>query len=128
MATNFFELTVKELVESIEQRRYFLPSIQREFVWGTDRIEKLFDSLMRGFPIGSFLFWQVPSNKVDDFQFYEFIRNYHALNNRHNTVANLNGNIVPFQAILDGQQRMTSLYIGLKGSFAEKLKYLKKIM
>ena len=126
MATNFFELTVKELVESIEQRRYFLPSIQREFVWGTDRIEKLFDSLMRGFPIGSFLFWQVPSNKVDDFQFYEFIRNYHALNNRHNTVANLNGNIVPFQAILDGQQRMTSLYIGLKGSFAEKLKYLKK--
>ena len=70
-------ITVKTLVEGIENRKYFLPSIQREFVWGTNRIEKLFDSLMRDFPIGSFLFWEVPPEKVNDFQFYEFLRDYH---------------------------------------------------
>lgn len=115
-------LTVKELVDGIESRKYFLPSIQREFVWGTERIEKLFDSLMKGFPIGSFLFWEIPVEKSADFTFYEFIRNYHQRNQKHNPIANLKGNVTPFQAILDGQQRMTSLYIGLKGSYAEKLK------
>ena len=115
-------LTVKELVDGIESRKYFLPSIQREFVWGTERIEKLFDSLMKGFPIGSFLFWEIPVEKSTDFTFYEFIRNYHQRDQKHNPIANLKGNVTPFQAILDGQQRMTSLYIGLKGSYAEKLK------
>ena len=48
-------ISVKELVEGIN-KKYYLPSIQREFVWDTDRIARLFDSLMKGFPIGSFLF------------------------------------------------------------------------
>ena len=120
-------ITVQTLVEGIENRKYFLPSIQREFVWGTERIEKLFDSLMRDLPIGSFLFWEVPPEKVDDFQFYEFLRDYHELNHRHNNLAEFKENEkYPFQAILDGQQRMTSLYIGLKGSFSEKIKYKSK--
>ena len=74
-------ISVKELVEGIRDRKYFLPSIQREFVWGTDRIAMLFDSLMKGFPIGSFLFWEVPKDKIEDFSFYEFIRDFHALDN-----------------------------------------------
>ena len=89
-------LTVKELVDGIESRKYFLPSIQREFVWGTDRIEKLFDSLMKGFPIGSFLFWEIPVEKSADFTSYEFIRNYHQRNQKHNPIANLKGNVTPF--------------------------------
>ena len=119
-------ISVKELVEGIRDKKYYLPSIQREFVWDTDRIAKLFDSLMKGFPIGSFLFWEVPKNKIEDFSFYEFIRDFHALKNKHNTVANITANSNPFVAILDGQQRMTSLYIGLMGSYAEKLKHKRK--
>ena len=119
-------ISVKELVEGIRDGKYFLPSIQREFVWDTDRIARLFDSLMKGFPIGSFLFWEVPKNKIEDFCFYEFIREFHPLKNRHNQGAPLTTTSTPFFAILDGQQRMTSLYIGLMGSYAEKLKHKRK--
>ena len=68
-------ISVKELVEGIN-RKYYLPSIQREFVWDTDRIARLFDSLMKGFPIGSFLFWEVPKDKIEDFRFYEFMKKF----------------------------------------------------
>lgn len=127
MAKSAFQtpLTIKELLEGINQN-YFLPSIQREFVWGTEKITKLFDSLMRGYPIGSFLFWEVSANNTAKYQFYEFIRLYHELTRKHNDEANLTGKNKNIQAILDGQQRITSLYIGLKGSYSEKLKRKKK--
>ena len=113
-------LTINKAIQNIDTKKYFLPSIQREFVWNPQQIEKLFDSLMRGYPISTFLFWEVPKNKVKEFQFYEFLRDYHQLNNRHNTKASLSGSD-DITAILDGQQRLTSLYIALKGSYAYKL-------
>ena len=118
-------ISVKELVEGIN-KKYYLPSIQREFVWETDRIAKLFDSLMQGFPIGSFLFWEVPKDKIEEFSFYKFMETFHALNDTHNKPAHLLASDFPVTAILDGQQRMTSLYIGLMGTYAEKLKYKRK--
>lgn len=113
-------ITIKEAIENVDKKNYLLPAIQREFVWGARQIERLFDSLMRDYPISSFLFWQVDKNNIDNYQFYEFVRNFHERDNRHNPKANLSGNdnII---AILDGQQRLTSLYIGLKGSYAFKL-------
>ena len=59
-------LTINNVIQEIDSKRYLLPSIQREFVWGTDQIEKLFDSLMRDYPIRSFLFWKVPKGKTND--------------------------------------------------------------
>ena len=50
---------VAKILEGIHSSQYVLPAIQREFVWKPDQIEKLFDSLMRGYPIGAFLFWKV---------------------------------------------------------------------
>jgi uncharacterized protein with ParB-like and HNH nuclease domain len=70
-------ITIKTAIESIEKNQYVLPSIQREFVWGTDQIETLFDSLMRDYPISTFLFWKVEKNRINDFQFYEFLNKYH---------------------------------------------------
>ncbi|MBR1580629.1 MAG: DUF262 domain-containing protein [Selenomonadaceae bacterium] len=125
-------ITVKELIDGIDgvgglesTKKYFLPSLQREFVWKPIQIERLFDSLMRQFPIGSFLFWQVPKEKFGDFTFYEFLRDYHELNKRHNDEAKLDGIGHAIDAVLDGQQRMNSLYIGLKGSYAAKRKYFR---
>jgi uncharacterized protein with ParB-like and HNH nuclease domain len=113
-------ITIKEAVENIHSRKYLLPAIQREFVWSTDQIEVLFDSLMRDYPIGSFLFWYVSRENTGDYEFYEFIREYSELNARHNPKANINGN-EDIITVLDGQQRLTALYIGLKGSYAYKL-------
>lgn len=113
-------ITIKDAIEKIHSRKYFLPAIQREFVWNTEQIEILFDSLMRDYPIGSFLFWYVPKENSKDYEFYEFIRDYSELDSRHNPKANING-LDDIITILDGQQRLTALYIGLRGTYAYKL-------
>lgn len=113
-------VTIKEAIENIHKKNHLLPAIQREFVWGTDQIERLFDSLMRDYPINSFLFWEVEKKNISNYQFYEFVREYHERDNTHNPKANLGGES-GITAILNGQQRLTSLYIGLKGTYAYKL-------
>lgn len=115
-------ITIKEAIEKIKGNEYYLPAIQREFVWKPEQIEILFDSLMRDYPIGSFLFWSVGKENIGDYQFYEFIREYHEKNTTHNPKANIIDED-KITAILDGQQRLTALYIGMKGTYAYKLPY-----
>lgn len=117
-------ITISEVINDIHSKKYLLPSIQREFVWSQDQITMLFDSLMRDYPINSFLFWKIPKEKASEFKFYEFLRDYHQKDNRHNPKANINGS-EDIMAVLDGQQRLTSLYIALKGSYASKIAYKK---
>jgi len=112
-------ITVKEAVNSIRLHKYLLPAIQREVVWDTEQIERLFDSLMRDYPIGSFLFWLVEKANTGNYQFYEFIRDFHQRDKAHNAKANVTGQDDVI-GILDGQQRLTSLYLGLLGSYAYK--------
>jgi len=88
-------------------------------VWTCDQIEKLFDSLMRDYPIGSFLFWRVDRQNSGNYQFYEFMRDFSDWDNRHNQKANVTGQ-EDITGILDGQQRLTALYLGLMGSYAYK--------
>ncbi len=115
-------ITIKKAIENIKKRHYVLPSIQREFVWGTEQIETLFDSIMRNYPISTFLFWKVDKNKIKDFQFYEFLKKYHEKDHRHNIKADLEDD-ADIIVLLDGQQRMTSLYIALTGTYADKKRY-----
>ena len=118
-------ISIREVVEGIHQRRYVLPAIQREFLWTTDQITRLFDSLMRGYPIGSFLFWRVDAKSCDKYQFYNFLANYHERDEKHNSPASITGE-QGVTAILDGQQRLTSLYIGLRGTYASKTKHKRR--
>lgn len=115
-------VTVRQAIERIHRRDYVLPAIQREFVWRPDQIVRLFDSLLKGFPIGSFLFWEIRGENQADYQFYYFLPRYHERDSTRNPKANLSGS-GDVTAVLDGQQRLTSLYIGLKGSYAEKTPY-----
>jgi hypothetical protein len=118
-------ITIRDAIHRIQQREYLLPGIQREFVWQPEQICRLFDSLVRGYPIGSFLFWRVNEEHKADYQFYEFIRDYHAQGARHNPKAN----VLPaggLTAVLDGQQRLTSLYLGLLGTHTERRKHARK--
>ncbi|MCH3950454.1 MAG: DUF262 domain-containing protein [Acidaminococcus sp.] len=116
-------LTIAEVMNDISANKYVLPSIQREYVWSTEQIETLFDSLMRDYPIGTFLFWEINKDHVKDYDFYGFIRNYHENKNVHNQKLDLKGSN-GVTAVLDGQQRLTSIYLGLKGTYAYKLKYM----
>lgn len=114
-------ITIREAVSAIRRRDYLLPTIQREFVWTAEKTETLFDSLMRGYPVGSFLFWKVAPESSQRYKFYEFMQDFHALTKKH---------LAPFEiaeqkqltVVLDGQQRLTSLTIGLLGYRADKEK------
>ena len=66
-------ITIKEALDNIHRHRYALPAIQRELVWSQRQITRLFDSLMRGYPIGAFLFWRVESENLKQYQFYDFM-------------------------------------------------------
>jgi uncharacterized protein with ParB-like and HNH nuclease domain len=115
-------MPIKELVRDIEN--YYLPAIQREFIWSPSKIESLFDSLMRGFPIGTFLFWDVSEPRIHEFTFFELIKNFDVRYSRYKKA-----NLVAKKAckgILDGQQRIMSILIGLIGSYTEKIKYKRK--
>ena len=111
-------ITIKAALDAIQGNDYVLPAIQREFTWKPDQICRLFDSLMQGFPIGSFLFWKVQPKESQNYTWYGILREYHQLNSRFCPVLNLPER--GLTAILDGQQRLTSLNIGLRGSHAEK--------
>lgn len=115
-------LSVEEMLGKIHERKYLMPAIQREFVWNARQIAKLIDSLMRGYPIGSFLLWEVEPVTARTYTFYEFLTHYHERDTPYAekaTVPSATGTT----AVLDGQQRLTSLNIALYGSYAEKKKY-----
>lgn len=112
--------TIHETLRLIAERKYVLPAIQREFVWKPDQICKLFDSLMQGYPFGTFLLWQLEAKNTGQYKFYEFVRHYHERDNPHCPPLEdqPNGSLT---AVLDGQQRLTALNIGLRGSMTLKL-------
>ncbi|MER8387051.1 DUF262 domain-containing protein [Mesorhizobium sp. M1380] len=111
--------TIAEALGRIQTKSYVLPAIQREFVWKPEQIERLFDSLMQGYPFGTFLFWTVEAATSGKFKFYDFVLNYHQRDAAHcPELGKIHHQSVT--AVLDGQQRLTALNIGLRGSMAIK--------
>ena len=113
-------ITIREAIDHIHNNRFLLPAIQREFVWWPHQIEKLFDSLMRGYPIGSFLFWRVDPETAGNYSFYHFITDYDE-RKPHNLPHGAPSTVPGLKAVLDGQQRLTALNVGLYGSGKWKL-------
>ncbi|WP_135365022.1 DUF262 domain-containing protein [Halosimplex halophilum] len=121
-------------------RSILLPAIQREFVWDADQIIRLFDSLMQEYPIGAFLVWHLNGEAAQDEMKYQFIQHYiedsvhpdepeFEQMRYHNKKIREEDEIdLPSEQdlILDGQQRLTAFYIGLKGTFTEKQKYAQR--
>lgn len=118
----FESISIKQAISDIENNKIFLPPIQREFVWKKEQIINLFDSLYRKYPIGNCIFWNLESKTSRNYQLYKFIKEcsedkkIKILNER---VPNnlLNQNVF---AVVDGQQRLTSLFIGLAGVLKHK--------
>lgn len=111
--------TIKALIEKVAAKEYILPAIQREFVWKPEQICQLFDSLLQGYPFGTFLFWKIKPENRNLYQFYDFVQDYHQRDNPHcKRLTELPEQ--EFVAVLDGQQRMTALNIGLRGSYSWK--------
>ena len=110
-------ITIRQAIHRIQKNEYLLPAFQREYVWSSYQVENLFDSLMKGYPISSMLFWKVKDEAKNAYKFYKILDKYVEKYHIHNDAFNTN-QVNDFHAILDGQQRLTSLYIGLCGSYA----------
>lgn len=113
--------TIASALREIQAQELILPAIQREYVWEADQIVALFDSVMRGYPVGGFLSWKVEPETIEQFKFYGFLKDYSRYDNFHCPVLD----VPPTKsvtAVLDGQQRLTSLNIGLRGSFADRVR------
>ena len=113
---SYIPKTISEVVLEYINKTTYLPAIQREYVWEPDGIEKLFDSIMGNYPISSFLFWKIREEKKNLWTAYNFFSHFDK-GDPHNVDANLAGVNQDIYLVLDGQQRLTSLYIGLKGSY-----------
>ena len=128
MSSGFKEpITIKDALDKIYRREFLLPAIQRKFTWSSNQIEMLFDSILRGYPINSFMLWKISdANIKSSYKFYEFITAYREFFDENNKDIDTKG-VPDFEAIIDGQQRLTSLHIGLRGSYAYKMprKWLK---
>ncbi len=119
--------SIRDVIEDINSRKIYLPAIQRKYVWGDDQIVRLMDSIMLGYPIGTFLFWKVKKTVINqkEYSMYEFIKDYHDRDMYKNPSAPqpfpIGSPDETIWAVLDGQQRLTSLYIALQGSMSRKL-------
>lgn len=105
---------VSYLNNSDEDGGFWLPNIQRPFVWSEDQICRLFDSILREYPISTLLVWKTTSS----------IRRRKFIDNWKGTL-HLSDFYVPEDnkkksLVLDGQQRLQSLFIGLCGSYEGK--------
>jgi len=112
-------MTINDVLNQIN-KTLFLPAIQRNYVWLKNRrstkIEDLFDSIYRGYPVSTFLFW---TRKREEQGLYEFVEDYNiddpAFNEPYSS-DKLDPDCEEVSVVLDGQQRLTSLYLALKGT------------
>ena len=96
-----------DLISEIQKGQIKVPKFQRNFVWSLDKTAKLLDSILKGYPIGTFILWET--------------------NERLNDIKNI-GNLklppvpddIKIQYVLDGQQRITSLYAAFLGAKIQK--------
>ena len=122
---------LQTIVEEVNET-YFLPDIQREFIWDENKSEfeekvyRLFDSLMRKYPIGTLLFWQLKPEKIKEFSIkvLKFIDNTDS-DGEEVTINELE-KYRDVTLVLDGQQRMTVLNLAFNGTFERTYKSNKR--
>lgn len=95
------------LISDIEQGKVKVPKFQRDFVWDIDQTAKLLDSILKGYPIGTFILWET-DQRIND---VKNIGNFDLPEIEYG----------PVQYVLDGQQRITSLFAAYKGASIQKV-------
>ncbi|PPF80904.1 hypothetical protein C5E07_03110 [Pseudoclavibacter sp. RFBJ3] len=98
---------VSQLVAGVHQGSISLPDLQRPFVWPATKVRDLFDSMYRGYPVGALMFWDV------------------AAEDSTRAIAG-EARISAAHQIVDGQQRLTSLYAAMKGLAVQNDNYERK--
>jgi uncharacterized protein with ParB-like and HNH nuclease domain len=115
--------TIRKIVAFLnneeEEGGFWLPNIQRPFVWTEEQICRLFDSILREYPISTLLIWKTTS----EIRRRKFIDNWKAELGARLSLFYVPPNKKKKCLVLDGQQRLQSLFIGLSGSYEGKELY-----
>lgn len=124
-------ISIYEALENIKTGRYVMPAFQRQFVWGMEQIEKLWDSILLDYPIATFLFWNVDDSNVTwDTYFCSFLNEVTFDSRKQADSVNYTVTSIDVKstntAILDGQQRLTSLFLSLFGEAYIRPNYARK--
>lgn len=109
--------TVRQIIKNSVNSDMFLPALQRPYVWDKARICKLFDSILRGYPIGTFMCYEIRDEELQNWDVYKFLSELKEHNKNERAVTE---HYRKLSLVLDGQQRLTSLYVGLCGSIVEE--------
>lgn len=106
--------SIPDVIEEIN-RKYFLPDIQRNFVWKPEQVYTLFDSIMRDYPISTFLFWKQDGAflKKEKIKKLEFVKTSKDRNKENTEISAAK----EYFLVLDGQQRLTTFFLVLKGNY-----------
>ena len=113
---------IANLIKKINEGRVILPSMQRNFVWPEEKVYHLFDSLMRDYPIGTFLFWDIDSTTFQQYVFNVFIKDIDEEKGKLQRGKVASASFSDYVAVLDGQQRITSIYVGITGKYRTHIK------
>ena len=126
----FDRKSINEILEKVNNNhRIMLPAIQRKFVWNEEKILKFIDSILIGYPIGMFLFWELSGTFLIEnkktYTFYKFINIFNEKQiNENEKIEAFESQVDNYIAVLDGQQRITALNIAINGWIeAKKNKY-----
>jgi hypothetical protein len=90
-------ISIRQLLQRVAEGEVRIPAFQREFIWEPDRVQFLMDSIYKGFPIGTLLFWRTREKLQSDRDLGPYVlpdpkEQY------------------PIDYVLDGQQRLTSIF------------------
>ena len=124
-------ITIYEALQNIRDGKYVMPAFQRQFVWGMEQIEKLWDSILLDYPIATFLFWHIDdSNVIWDTYFCNFLSEVIFDSRKQADSVNYELTSIDVKntdtAVLDGQQRLTSLFLSLFGEAFIRPNYARK--
>lgn len=113
-------VTIYEAMQNIQNGKYVMPAFQRQYVWSMEQIEKLWDSILLDYPIATFLFWHVDDENITwDTYFCNFLSSVTFDSRKQADSVNYELSSIDVKltdtAVLDGQQRLTSLFLSLFG-------------
>jgi len=118
-SNRYVDMSAKDALKLAKEKFILLPDIQREYVWSMEDIEKLFESIVDGYPIGSFILWKTNRKtiNIEKPNLYYFIREFELGKSKNEKAPEVFGEEGDYYIVLDGQQRITSLNIALYGSY-----------
>lgn len=118
-SNKYIDMSAKEALKLAKDKYLLLPDIQREYVWSMEDIEKLFESIVDGYPIGSCIFWKTNKKTLNAEKpnLYFFLREFKREESKNEKASEVFGEEGDYYIVLDGQQRITSLNIALYGSY-----------